>query len=210
MPNTADDGPVGPADRKEETIVNFAVETHAILYDMLQKDGISEHVISEPRVRQLSERLYRDLHRLGEAQEDSICITKVAGYWGFWIRKIRPIVSAYAVVGGEKIELPEINERIALQFAVSYVRARGKRNQAGKAYDPFRAECKVSECDGTACVSAYCDDGLSGKSRDLAAYAVHCMRYRTFGPHHFVMFLDQLIIGSCFAYRAKLSAGLAK
>jgi hypothetical protein len=181
---------------------DFASSTSRGIRHHLALNGITEFEISQGKARQVGRRLARDLDRLKNIQGDAVNSNKVAGYWGFWIRKVKPITHAYDPSRSKKpsdpkAEIHDINEKIALAFAVDYLIERGK----DPTVDHFRLQCK-QPCDGRGCIIRLGHELLKVNSK-FAEYVVYSMRYRTFGPHHFVMFLDQLTISACFADNAR-------
>lgn len=201
------------ANRIDKVTAEYAATTVRLIRAALADRKVYIYDLSPSRLTQLAVRLTRDLARIKAAQGDQICLTKVAGYWAFWIRKVKPIVVAYdsAHVGAasrdSSAEIADINEKIALEFAVSYIQDHGR--DPSRSFDPFRGDCTETSCDGKVCVRDLAQHTLHTHGNLFSNYVVHAMRFRTFGPHHFVMFLDQLLIASCYARQARASASQA-
>lgn len=178
------------------TVPQLAALTQRLIVRSLEKGGISNYTLSFKRIRQLAEALIKDLRRVEDNQGSGIALTKVVGYWAFWIRKTHPVIVAYeGKSDSPQAEIPDINERVALEFAVSFI---ASQNRTGSTiHDPFRSECKQA-CDGSACVAKYAKYMLDVHDHVFEKYLIYSMRFRTFGPHHFVMMLDQMLISACF------------
>lgn len=147
----------------------------------------------------------RDIYRLSNEQTDSIAITKYAGYWAFWVRKLKPIRWAFdrdhAEYGSqqENSELSNINELIALEIAITLLPSERVENVGPPLADPNRSHCQKS-CNGVDCFNLYAKDFFSVHDRYNENYIIYSMRHRTFGPHHMTMLLDSIVFGSCSAY----------
>lgn len=190
---------------------SLALATHRLIERTLNAGGVTQFTLSPIRIRQLADALEKDLRRIEDNQGAGIALTKVVGYWAFWIRKTRPVIIAYegiAPASGEPnlfSEIADINERVALEFAVSALSSQSR--EGGVIHDPFRSECKASSCDGRACMRAYARYTLNIHDNVFEKYLLYSMRFRTFGPHHFVMLLDQMLISACFGQQPERPQG---
>lgn len=173
----------------------------------------------------------RDLYRIDAQQNSSITISKFAGYWGFWVRKLKPLSSAYFLPElsedgtyspenlGEDGELStdykqknvveNVNEIIALELAVNLII---ELRKSAEGIDPkFAFEDKVRDactaipggkCNKVDCFMEYTKNYLFFDQNYHFDYITYSMRHRTFGPHHFVMLMDQMLYSSCTRLRA--------
>ena len=137
----------------------------------------------------------RDIYRLDEQQRGSITLAKFAGYWAFWIRKLKPIRSAKFISGdlkGKKVA--DVNEVVALQLAVNLVLMLRK---SGPFEDAVRNSCKDKTCDGTDCFEEYTGKYFAFNKSFFREYIMYSMRNRTFGPHHFSLLIENFVYSSC-------------
>jgi hypothetical protein len=181
--------------------------TEAVIRRLMSERGFDkdDYVLSEQRVREIGVLAGLDLERLSRNQDDDTSITKIAGYWAFWIRKLAPIIFARDVyrnrgTAGPLDTLDDINERVALSFAVSLIKGPAAAQGFG-GLDPYRVHCLHTSCDRSACIEGFMTYVFAEHERHFEKYVIHCMRHKTFGPHNFVLLLEQLILGSCFANR---------
>ncbi|HEX3651855.1 MAG TPA: hypothetical protein VHU18_03430 [Rhizomicrobium sp.] len=168
----------------------IASNTEKSLDEILKAIKISSYELSPVKVQELAECLLKDLRRLAIAQRDEISDTKYAAYWAFWVRKIKPIRVAWR--DAEKtIEVPDINERAALELAIATVKQAGKHNAC-----QVRAGCSAS-CDGAACVERYLGGYFAVNQNYYSEYLIYSMAKRTFGPHHLCAVLDAILFAAC-------------
>lgn len=150
--------------------------------------------ISKEKVDEVAAYLGRDLRRLERTQRGGVGIspTKIAGYFGFWIRKIKPIEGARVEDQGEQTELTNLNERVALQASLAMLKSFKKHGR-----DPIRGPCRATDCDGAACVERHTTAYFSFSGNLFSEYLVYSMGRRTFGPHHLCSVLDAILFASC-------------
>ena len=182
----------------------YAAITHKIVERILSATGDFEYELSPLRISHVSYYFMRDIYRLNDRQGGAITATKFAGYWAFWIRKIKPIRFAYdrshASYKTSKMasEVPEINERVGLELALSFLAGEGK-GTGESLHDQVRYVCR-KPCDGSACLHEYTRAFFTHHRGGMQEYLLYSLAYRTFGPHHLTMILDQMIFGSCQSY----------
>lgn len=162
--------------------------------------------VSDKIVAEMSTYFLRDLNRLREQQKEKVSSIKFAGYWGFWLRKLKPISNAF-IRGSDRNnprnEVAHINELVALEISISYIlKIAGISDTGGSITDPIRGACSKhlsKECDGSECVKKSAYDFLRFQNAGNLKYLIYSMRHRTFGPHHFVTNLDHMVFGACRA-----------
>jgi hypothetical protein len=191
-----------------EKIVNlYAAITHKVIDRIMIAMGDFDYEISPLRVADVSFYFMRDIYRLNDRQGGTITATKFAGYWAFWIRKVKPVLFAYDrshssySTSKAAAEIAEINERLAFELAVSFLAGEGKGTD-DSLHDQVRLECK-KVCDGSTCLHSYTKKFFSHHGGRMQEYLIYSMAYRTFGPHHMTMILDQMIFGSCESYASR-------
>nr|CAX84022.1 uncharacterized protein [uncultured bacterium] len=139
--------------------------------------GIKEHELSAKAVREVAWHSARDIQKLAIYQEDSVDPIKFFGYLAFWVRKLKPV--RHAVAGGEAIT--DINEKLSVWILVS-----AASKYVSESEDVFSKDDALAISDR---LKRIVSDG------NRMDYLVHCMRARTFGPHHYVIILQQAIYG---------------
>jgi hypothetical protein len=188
-----------------DMVDEYAAVTEAAIRRVLRAMGDLEYQLSPQRLRDLSFHFLRDILRIKDRQSDAVAGTKFAGYWAFWIRKVRPILYAYDKESSHyntdtqfAAEIPQINERVSLHFAISFL-IEQRKDSDDFLLDPVRGTCG-NNCAGSNCLIEYSKKLLSHGRGSMFEYIIYSMSYRTFGPHHMTMFLDQLVFGSCQAF----------
>lgn len=184
-----------------DAITSVAAATFAILEKVLPATGITHHRISKAKVLEVAECLVKDISRLIPVQHNQIADSKYAAYWAFWIRKLKPVTEAWIVHNGHDVEVTDINERAALEFAIATLKNGGKH-----ANDLVRGQCNLP-CDGAACIDKYLTQYFQFANNHYSEYIVYSLGKRTFGPHHLCAVLDSFIFASCS--RAQAAAGSA-
>jgi hypothetical protein len=102
---------------------------------------------------------------------------KLLGYLCFWVRKIKPVIGAKQ--GGEPYRA--VNELLSIHMAAILCVRYAKKHPGD-----------VPNSDASA-VERRARSFMKDQRR--VDYLVHCMRYRTFGPHHYVMILQNIVYG---------------
>lgn len=188
----------------EDQVVKFSVATERALILALEQNGITEanFSLSSLRVKMLSFYFLRDMYRIENEQNGKISATKFAGYWAFWIRKIKPIGSAFDPTNenfGTKTHLAEkttINEVVAVDVGLNFLAHEGKGQPDGHVHDFIRYDCKT-ECNGSDCMLSYAQKFFEFRKNINQKYLLSSMSHRTFGPHHTTMLFEQLVFGGC-------------
>ena len=116
----------------------------------------------------------RDIYRLDKQQRGTVSIAKWAGYWGFWIRKLKPIKMAslteFKIINVK--DAVAINEIVALQFALEIVAV---HRSTGKLEDRVIAGCakrRLNECDGIKCFWEHATKYLNFNDEFFSKYII--------------------------------------
>jgi hypothetical protein len=179
--------------------VAFLAAECEIVCNSILKDLDIEAEVDNHIVNQLTTFFLRDIYRIDQQQRGSVSLAKHAGYWAFWIRKLKPISKAVASENSylSKDEIESINEVVAVFFAIQLV---VEMRQSGSGGDIVRRKClsdKANPCDGIVCFEKYITDYLDFENRFFLKTLAYSMRNRTFGPHHFALLIEGLIYSSC-------------
>lgn len=167
-----------------------------ILNSIIENEGY-EAQISKKVLTQATSYFLRDIYRLDEQQRGAVSLAKFAGYWGFWIRKLKPISPGRLKDNPESEEYPELNELAAINFAVEIIQL---LRQSERFEDFVWRECRednAQSCNGIVCFSMHVSTFFKANEGFFLDYIKHSLRVRTFGPHHFSLVLEQLIYSSC-------------
>ncbi len=180
-------------------VAAVAAATHSKIEFILKEKGLTDYRISDSRVRNLAFYFLRDILRIADRQSDEVSVTKFAGYWAFWIRKVKPIQYALRVVDGEAVEVDEVNEKVCLELSLAFLEKQGK-GHGDLLHDTVRSACQRT-CDGANCLKSYVSAFFAEENRPVHEYITYSMAFRTFGPHHMTMLLDQMVFASCHSNR---------
>jgi hypothetical protein len=186
----------------EEEVAALAAATENLVTEVSSGLGVSCDV-SRKNIFSVAKYFLRDINRIRDQQDGSISSIKFAGYWGFWIRKLKPLSNAFRVSDHGKDpnnEIVEINELVALEISVAFIMRIGILTEQKVVIDPIRGNCslrKAGECDGAVCVKQSAIDFMTFSNKLNLRYIVYSLRHRTFGPHHFVTNLDHIVFDAC-------------
>lgn len=148
----------------------------SIIPKILEYYRVDSHFPSDILLNEVAFNCAKDLEKIAIYQEDQVDELKTIGYFGFWIRKIKPIEQATR--GGKAFK--EVNEYLSIWVIVSLLsRYYVKKMALDKNY---REKARV----GIFALTRLVQD------KKRLEYLVHCMRSRTFGPHHYVIMLQQI------------------
>lgn len=178
-------------------VARLAATTARRLAQLVQELNC-EAIISHENVRNVAFYTLRDLERLSYQQGESISASKLAGYWAFWVRKLKPVSSCFPVDADPEdylAEVSNVNEVLSLELGLSALLDLDRRDAAAL-QDPVRSACAL-DCDGRQCLAKYATSFFEFNNRHNQKYITYSMRYRTFGPHHFSSLFDSLIFGGC-------------
>ena len=185
-------------------------ECSEVFQVILENLGISADVDLE-LVDELSAFFLRDIYRIDQQQRGEVSLAKYAGYWAFWVRKLKPISNPqYVSKDTEKRhitdrDLKSINEIVSLSFAIylvndSRMQADKLKPVRGQREDVVRRECARLEegrCKGADCFKAHTERYITFNDGFFLQYITYSMRNRTFGPHHFALLIESLIFAAC-------------
>jgi len=186
------------SDVPDKQVAFLTAECETLCYSILDDLGVSAEIDGSV-VSQLTTFFLRDIYRIDQQQRGSVSLAKHAGYWAFWIRKLKPISGAqhagdpYLV----KEELESINEVVAVFFAIQLVL---DMREASSSDDMVRRKCIETEpdfCNGVECFQKYIKGYLNFEEGFFLKTIVYSMRNRTFGPHHFALLIEGLIYSAC-------------
>lgn len=192
-------------DVPEKQVAFLATECELVFQAILTDLGVSAKIDSKI-VRQLTAFFLRDIYRIDQQQRGSVSLAKHSGYWGFWVRKLKPI--SEAKLAGEFLldeELEFVNEIVSIYFAIHLVQENRAREPnitqlRGQQSDMVRSQCSIDKpgfCSGTNCFEKYVKEYLNFNERFFLKYLTYSMRNRTFGPHHFALLIEGLIYSAC-------------
>jgi len=180
-----------PADQ----IVAAAHDLRFTLDQILREDLQCFGIVSLANCHDVIVHLHRDIDRLYALHQKLVHPAKHVAYAAFWIRKIKPVASAFylsdiddAKKGGRLVdegrEVADINERIALfylwRLIETYVAERQIALPAGLSTEKYIKNISSVFQDFVA------DRSLGPALNNRFQAVLYDMRYRTFGPHHLV------------------------
>jgi len=160
----------------EKRAAEIRLLADAVIPMVLKSYGVGTSSSSNLAMNEASYNCAKDLEKIAIYQKDRVNQLKTFGYFGFWIRKIKPIEQATRHGAAFK----EVNEYLSIWILGALV-TRHYKLIAEK--DPSRKE-------EAATIIRTFDKLLNDQKR--MDYLVHCMRSRTFGPHHYVIMLQQI------------------
>jgi len=106
----------------------FSDRSFRIISSILVSLGVEEEEceVDKDILVEVAEFFLRDIYRIDKQQRGSVSIAKWAGYWAFWVRKLKPISMINLDEGEEYASLTRedavhINEIVALQFSLEIV-----------------------------------------------------------------------------------------
>lgn len=145
--------------------------------EVLKHYGVTVFSQSNILMNDVAYNCAKDLEKIAIYQKDKVNQLKTFGYFGFWVRKIKPIEQASRNSSAFK----EVNEYLSIWVICSLVT---------RHYKLIAKKDKSRTKEAGAAIAAV-DKMISDSKR--MEYLVHCMRSRTFGPHHYVIILQQMI-----------------
>jgi hypothetical protein len=179
----------------------FAAKSSEVIEQLLASKGVeeSEYSLDDDVLLEIAAFFLRDIYRIDQQQRGTVSIAKWAGYWAFWIRKLKPIsmteIEQYSHITVE--DAVNINELIAVQFALEIV---GSYRADAKFEDRVMLACSKAQerqCNGVDCFWKHAEKYLNFGDEFFLKYILYSMRNRTFGPHHFALLIENIIFASC-------------
>jgi hypothetical protein len=186
----------------DEDTATIAAATKALIIEIAARLRV-DCTVSDNAIIDLARFFLRDIQRIKEQQKDKVSSIKFAGYWGFWIRKLKPLSRAFKAgddITDPKNEIITINEVVALEVSLSFLLRISQFAQHDIVIDVVRGACSKKNartCNGSDCLRQATRDFMIFKNALNLKYLIHSMRHRTFGPHHFVTNLDHLVFSAC-------------
>jgi hypothetical protein len=186
----------------ETQIVIAAQDLRLTLDQILREDMGCFGIVSLAHCHDVIVHLHRDIDRLYALHQKLVHPAKHVAYTAFWIRKVKPVASAFHLsdidearkkgsVVDEGLEVTDINERIALYYiwrlVETYVVEEQIQTPPNLTTNKFiKRLSKVFR--------NFVDDISPGPTLNNRFEAVvYDMRYRTFGPHHLVHIAHYLL-----------------
>tara|TARA_R110002012_G_scaffold312190_1_gene522370 strand:- start:272 stop:907 length:636 start_codon:yes stop_codon:yes gene_type:complete len=177
---------------------------------ILENLGVSADIDAD-LVDELSAFFLRDIYRIDQQQRGSVSLAKYAGYWAFWVRKLKPVSNPkFASDNPDEQyltprELKSINEIVSIYFAIELIsdfrmRAEDLKPVRGQQEDVVLTKCKklkAGHCKGSTCFKNYTEQYFTFNEGFFLQYITYSMRNRTFGPHHFALLIESLIYSAC-------------
>lgn len=182
-----------------------------LIEDLLLDSGFKARV-SKLRLREVIAHWQKDIDRLARVHDGNVNPAKFISYLSFWIRKIKPISDAYHIQditpdqnGNDTApytkEFTDINERVAILFAVSQLLTYAKLGKLDGVNPDDDANGDVIKQRVVNLKSFFSQslhflaDVGSMKGSNYSGL-IYDMRYRTYGPHHLTTWLNQAICAS--------------
>ncbi|WP_339163598.1 hypothetical protein [Methylobacterium bullatum] len=186
-------------------ISRLALDLHEKLSDILDNDLNYDGHVSISICNQIIIHHFRDMDRLYAVHQKLVQPSKHIAYLAFWIRKLKPVSQAYKKASVTKYgskerliaefpqeEVEDVNEKCSLYYAVALLNT---FLQSGNIKVPS-GMTKVAYTTRLANIMGdyFRGDDSSGMNLGNRYEAVlYDMRYRTFGPHHFVHIINHLL-----------------
>jgi len=139
-------------------------------------NGISSYTPSQIDIDQVGLSCGKDLEKMAIFYNDSIDVSKFIGYACFWVRKIKPYHNATTTAGNP---FKSVNEYFSIWLAKELGEMHWKSHD-----EPEKCQQFIDNYE------AFLAD------KEFFDYVVMSMKARTFGPHHYVMWLKSLMPSS--------------
>lgn len=183
----------------QEILLGSNTANRSILFD-------PSSCMSDEKLFQVAEYVYRDLGRLEKDQNGRVAISKIVGYIAFWFAKLKPLNSVFVVeVSGEKQEneLCDINERVAALLIERFFW--GMIFVDNDLYPQVWESCSREGCTFTKggktikgkCFREKLRNYKSVFNRKHIDYVVYSLRFRAIGPYFIVNYVDEALVFSC-------------
>lgn len=159
----------------EDLTADYIYHLSRIIPACIKAHNIVSNDPSQKILKELCENCARDIVKLSIYQRDLVDPIKTFGYLCFWVRKLKPISNA--TQGGSLIE--DVNERLSIWLMEWIVE---------EYYETFSNDDEKRQALE---IRRRLRSLVSSEKR--MEYIIYCMRSRTFGPHHYVIFLDLIV-----------------
>lgn len=157
--------------------VFYSRETDKVVLRILQDIGVQTHSVPRTLIEEVGYNVAKDFCKLSIYHPKGVDLLKPLGFMCFWVRKIKPIREAVR----DGVNIKEINELVSVRM-MGHLAKRYAEKHPG--------DIKDGDVDG---VHARVRGFIGDEKR--VDYIIHCMRYRTFGPHHYIMLLQNIVHG---------------
>lgn len=160
-----------------EEAVLYARDIEKLVDSLLKELRIDYNEVPRTYLEEAAYNAAKDIYKMALYHPDGLEPLKTFGYMCFWVRKIKPVLGATR----QGKPCREVNELLSIHMAASLcVRysALYPEDIPNRDKDAVKRRAKA----------------FLGDKRRMD-YLVHCMRYRTFGPHHYVMILQNIVYG---------------
>lgn len=176
----------------------FSLSSYGVIQNFISHYEATIH-IDKHTLAEVSDFFLRDITRIDKQQRGSVSIAKWAGYWAFWLRKLKPITVTERPESSNlsKEDAVNINEIVAIQFAFEVV---SQFRMSSQLQDHVSRKCKKHKrgaCDGLSCFKNHVNKYVNFEDEFYYNYIIYSLRNRTFGPHHFALLLENIIYASC-------------
>jgi len=158
----------------DDRYVFFLRQLESLIPQVLTGIDIEDYQISDEILIEVAYNAAKDIEKITLYQKNNVDEIKIAGYLGFWIRKLKPVQKAVRKADG-RIEVA-VNERVSIWLMAAILTRQSQRASRDKAQRSqiFNAFSALK------------------KDNEKLKYLLHSMRYRTFGPHNYVVWLREL------------------
>lgn len=163
-------------------LVNAEAPAYAKLIDGMARSSLRSlnielASVSKEGVIEAAYNAAKDMIKYNLYHPGGVELIKQFGYLCFWVRKVKPIMGG-TKDGKQPLDVNElVSIRMATQLCVKYAICCPEDLPEG-GVEAVRARAKAF---------------LNDERR--IGYLVHSMRYRTFGPHHYVLILQNIVYG---------------
>ncbi|OAN56863.1 hypothetical protein [Magnetospirillum moscoviense] len=147
---------------------------------VLAKYGVEWHEVEPGWFDEVAANTAKDLEKLAVYQNEAVDPHKQIGYAAFWIRKLKPIKIAHT---NDKKPFACVNEHLSLWLACEQLVSHMDAVVADRGDQALKLRDEV-----VSRIHRFLKDAKG------ISYIVHCMRSRTFGPHHYVILLRQFTV----------------
>ena len=187
---------------KIEELITLGHDLRYSLSVILREDLHCVGNVSLARCVDVVEHHDRDIERLYAIHQVLVHPSKHIAYAAFWIRKLKPVDGSYPIAENERalrqntplnksLEIRDINERICLHYAFKLLLVFVEKD----GISPPNKQSKATFLKNlNRAFQNFSQGNLDGPVlSDKFESVVYDMRYRTFGPHHVVHFINALL-----------------
>jgi hypothetical protein len=171
----------GGLSAKERQLKKFGEHMSELVKGTLREELRIDARTSDRIFQEVVDHWDRDVDRLEKEQKNGVDPSKYFGYFGFWIRKLKPITNAFPIERPPDHEIEDVNEQVAICVAIRGIMRAVYENQVS-AHHQQEGQRKREA------VRRFLRNYLMGptdeRSHSNYSTLVYDMRYRTFGPHH--------------------------